>query len=173
MLQSILEERFGIKAHYETREIPIYELVTDKAGFRLHPAAKGSCTPRDPATMGHAPPKLGPGEPPYCGQSYFKQSGLDITVDLRSMTLEEFAGWLLHGTDRLIYDKTGIQDKYDFHLEYSVDETMARFRYAEPGAIAEFPSLANALQKFGLKLVPGKGPGRFLRIDHVERPSEN
>ena len=30
-----------------------------------------------------------------------------------------------------------------------------------------------ALQKFGLKLEPAQGPGEFLVIDHVERPSGN
>jgi uncharacterized protein (TIGR03435 family) len=91
------------------------------------------------------------------------------------MTLEEFADWILLGLDRFVFDKTGIKGKYDFHLQYALDETMRRFRLADPGdtVASEFPPLATALQQFGLKLVPAKGPGQFLVIDHVERPSEN
>jgi uncharacterized protein (TIGR03435 family) len=167
MLRALLEDRFQLKTHHETREIPVYELTVAKGGFKLQPAAEGSCTPGDQRRT------LKAGEKPYCGQAFFDRKGLDITADLRSMTLQEFADWILLGMDRLVFDKTGIQGKYDFHLEYAADETMRFYRMAEPGAVAEFPPLTTVLQQFGLKLAPAKGPGQFLVIDHVERPTEN
>jgi len=37
MLQSLLEERFKLKLHRETRETPVYSLVVAKGGHKLHP----------------------------------------------------------------------------------------------------------------------------------------
>jgi uncharacterized protein (TIGR03435 family) len=42
---------------------------------------------------------------------------------------------------------------------------------ADPADI--FIAFQDALEKYGLKLESARGPGEFLVIDHVERPSEN
>lgn len=74
--------------------------------------------------------------------------------------------------DRLVVDKTGVTGKFDFHLEFAADQ-------ATPGLVAEAgdpggPSIFTAVQEqLGLKLEPTKGPGEFLVIEHVEKPSEN
>lgn len=39
MMRSLLEERFGLKVHYETKVEPVYELVLDKGESKLKPAA--------------------------------------------------------------------------------------------------------------------------------------
>ena len=39
MMQALLEERFKLKIHRETREVPVYALVVSKGGIQL-PAAK-------------------------------------------------------------------------------------------------------------------------------------
>src|SRR5271170_7818372 len=49
MLQALLEDRFQLKVHRETREVPLYALTVAKSGLKLQPADGGSCTPRDPA----------------------------------------------------------------------------------------------------------------------------
>jgi bla regulator protein blaR1 len=178
MLQAVLEDRFKLKVHRETREVPIYELTVAKNGFKLQPAREGSCTARVPREPGQPPqPQPGPGKPPLCGQGLVKRTGSSWSVDLRSMTLEEFANWLNFGLDRLAFDKTGLTGKFDFHLEFSADETTPGFLAGgnEAGETPEpmYPTMFTAIQQFGLKLVPAKGPGSFLVIDSVERPSPN
>src|SRR4029453_4123376 len=43
MLQSLLDERFQLKTHRETKELPVFTLVVDKAVPRLPPPKDGGC----------------------------------------------------------------------------------------------------------------------------------
>ena len=175
MLQSILEDRFKLKIRRVTREVPVYELTVAKGGFKMQPAAEGSCTPRDPKNLTR---RLGGNENPYCGQAHFSQKGINVTVELRSVTMEEFGNWIATSNfDRTIIDKTGIIGKYDFKMEYSLDQSSPRYRAqdddsADP-SVGLFPSIFSVVQQFGLKLVPAKGPGEFIVIDSIEKPSGN
>jgi uncharacterized protein (TIGR03435 family) len=71
------------------------------------------------------------------------------------------------GSGHPVIDKTGITEKFDFHLEFAPDDAEPS---DEPDAA---PSIFSALGQLGLKLDPAKGPRDFLVIDRVERPSEN
>jgi uncharacterized protein (TIGR03435 family) len=76
---------------------------------------------------------------------------------------------------------------FDMHLEFGPDESTPRLlpgggivsRDAPPPAAfpddpAGGPSIFTAIEKqLGLKLEPAKGPGIFLVIDHVEKPTDN
>jgi uncharacterized protein (TIGR03435 family) len=44
MLRALLAERFRLKFHRETREVPIYSLIVAKSGLKLQPSSGGSCT---------------------------------------------------------------------------------------------------------------------------------
>ena len=43
MLQSLLEDRFQLKIHRETRELPVYTLVPARSGLKLPSPKEGSC----------------------------------------------------------------------------------------------------------------------------------
>jgi uncharacterized protein (TIGR03435 family) len=87
--------------------------------------------------------------------------------------------------DRPVIDETGIAGRFNIHLELSphelgVDRPHPLPALSDPTAPATppdtypvFSAVNNAVKKLGLKLEPAKGPGEFLVIDHVERPSEN
>jgi uncharacterized protein (TIGR03435 family) len=47
MLQAILEDRFNLKVHVETRIVPVDELVIAKGGSKLTPFQPGTCVPYD------------------------------------------------------------------------------------------------------------------------------
>jgi uncharacterized protein (TIGR03435 family) len=44
MLQALLEDRFKLRVHRDTKEIPIYELTFVKGGFKLQPSKDGPCS---------------------------------------------------------------------------------------------------------------------------------
>jgi uncharacterized protein (TIGR03435 family) len=174
MLQALLEDRFKVKTHRETKEVSVYDLTVAKSGFKLHEAKEGSCTTVDFANLERPRPE--PGEKPYCGQVVIRMKGPNWAVEVHSMTLDEFSKWLDSGLDRIVANKTGIAGKFDFQLEFAPDETTPGYRSMSKDGdeLSGAPSLFSVLQQqFGLKLVPSKGPGDFLVIDSVERPSGN
>jgi bla regulator protein BlaR1 len=165
MLQEILEDRFQLKTHRATREVPIYEMTAARGGLKLAKSIEGSCEPRDFTKDQQALPKRASSEKPFCGQSPVKRNGSSVVVDLLSITLADLGQWLDNKSDRLIIDKTGIATKFDIHLEYTPE--------GSADAPDAGPSIFEAVARLGLKLTPAKGPGEILVIDHVERPSEN
>ncbi len=176
MLQTLLEERFKLKVHWETKEVPVYALTVAKGGPKLQPFKEGSCIPLDFTQIGVAQK---PGQPCRNGMTRKGSNGI---VDWRGISLDQFAKEVLIGVvDRPVIDKTGIAGKFNFHLEFAPDNATPAFL---PGGELDHgqvgpsdpvgPSIFSAIQEqLGLKLVPAKGPREFLVIDHVERPSGN
>jgi uncharacterized protein (TIGR03435 family) len=56
MLQAILEDRFKIKVHRETREIAVDALVIARGGSKLKPFVEGSCVRRTASNDSTPPP---------------------------------------------------------------------------------------------------------------------
>jgi uncharacterized protein (TIGR03435 family) len=173
MLQTLLEDRFKLKIHHETREVPAYALTVAKGGLKLHPFQEGSCIPRDFTVLDQFPPQPFPELPPgqkYCGIGG-TEKGANVTLDATAMSIDNFIKYSLPGLDRPVVNKTGITGLFDFHLEYAPDEPTAAG--ATPAEVAG-PSIFTALERqLGLKPEPAKAPGDFVVIDHVERPSAN
>jgi uncharacterized protein (TIGR03435 family) len=83
------------------------------------------------------------------------------------MSLDLFTRDYLGRLDRPVINRTGIAGLFNFYLEYAPDEVPSD----DPSG---GPSIFTALQQqLGLKLEAGKGPGDFLVIDRVDKPSEN
>jgi uncharacterized protein (TIGR03435 family) len=160
MLQAILEDRFKLKIHWETREVPVYALVVAKSGPRLRPFKEGSCTQIDITQP--PPPPLKPGER-RC-QMLTTIKGSDWTMDADAATLEAFSKSIGLGLGRRVIDKTGITGQFEFHLVWANENAQ------EPSDAA---SIFTVVEQLGLKLEATKGQGEFLVIDSAERPSEN
>ncbi len=169
MLQSLLEDRFKVKVHHETREVPIYILSVTKGGPKLQPFKDGTCNPYDIAATFPPPP---PPENPCYGRAIMNDGVL--ILETQAMTLDDFAKFTLGVMDRPVLNKTGIQGRFNFHLEYAPDGTSSAGRPL-PSGVAEMagPSIFSAVQQLGLKLERAKGPGDYLVIDRAEKPSEN
>jgi bla regulator protein BlaR1 len=172
MLQALLEDRFQLKIHRETREVPVYSLTVAQNGSKLKPFSEGSCAPM-PLTV--PKPALAPGQQ-YCKVNV----SMRPAVDAQGSTLAEFSQLLTLVLDRPVIDKTGITGKFDIHLEFAPDAATPKFlpggELARPAGTASDPagaSIFTAIQQLGLKLEPTAGPREFLVIDHVDRPTEN
>jgi uncharacterized protein (TIGR03435 family) len=180
MLRSVLEDRFRLKVHFTTREVPVYALTMSKGASKLKPFKEGSCLPVDFNTIA---PRSG-AKPAYC-QTMVGPRRIDgalvMFVDMEGVTLDELCKRLSATLDRPVVDKTGQAGLFEVHLRFSGDEMMTAqlVRNAANAGIpiadaSKEPTLSIALQEqLGLKLERTKGPGKFLVIDHIERPSEN
>ena len=191
MMQSLLEDRFHLKLHRETRSGPAYELTVAKGGPKLK-ASSGSCAidvppaavPRDPATGNpvFAPdgrfraPQPGPGQ--TCHLILMLNNGPNKLLETRGMNLDEFSAWLFKVTNRSIVNKTGLAGKFDIRLEYLPDQPASRMPVGDdPNESADAQpeaALTTAIQEqLGLKLTSVKGTRQIIAIDHIERPSGN
>jgi uncharacterized protein (TIGR03435 family) len=179
MLQALLEDRFKLRLHRESKDVPVYALTVAKGGPKLKPSKAGTCVAFD-FTKGPQP--LPPGQQ-YC-DSRIGRRGPDTTIDAEGSTLGEFSRLLTLILDRPIVDKTGISGKFDIQLEFAIDETTPGAPPLPPGPngpspgappsdAAPAPSVFTVVQQSGLKLDPTKGPREFLVIDSIQRPSEN
>jgi bla regulator protein blaR1 len=169
MMQRLLEDRFQLKIHRETREGPVYFLTVARGGPKLHPFKPGSCTP-----WSNPPPPLQPGTK-YCGTMIY---GISPAVEALGATLDQFSKTLRMVVDRPVIDKTGIAGRFDLRVEFARDGTALTGialkgpdRAADPRGV---PEIFTAIQEqLGLKLESGRGPVDALVIDHIERPTEN
>lgn len=153
MMQGLLADRFKLKAHFETREMPVYQLTVAKGGPKL----------KENTEVGKGMASIAP--------SMIR--GKDVPVHVLLGMLESVPD--IGG--RLVIDKTGLSGTYDFLLKWAPMESMAPLSGSSgiaPSPDAEGASLFTAIEEqLGLKLVPTRGPGQVLVIDHIEQPSDN
>jgi uncharacterized protein (TIGR03435 family) len=179
MMQSLLEDRFKLKIHRETRQVPVYALTVEKSGLKLPAAPKDGCALQD-LDQGPTPPVQGKAPLLFCGFAFVMSNGFEM----RGATMAQLSTALSGRVDRKVIDKTGIAGMFDIRLDWSNGELISGPAppppLPQPGVPPPGPDPAEltagyrtALRKIGLKLEPTQGPAEFLVIDHVERPSEN
>jgi uncharacterized protein (TIGR03435 family) len=155
MLQRLLEDRFQLKTHRESRQIPVYVLTVAKGGPKMRRFREGSCTPFDMEQFVFRFPPDSPSDAPPAGQKYCPAE--------QAITIGELCKFTLRDLGRPIIDKTGLTGRFEIHLDFAPEDS------ANPSEAAIFA----ALQQLGLRLESAKAPGEFIVIDSVERPSEN
>jgi uncharacterized protein (TIGR03435 family) len=156
MLQSLLEERFKLALHRETRLEQVYELRAAKGGPKL----KESAGPDSNGTEG------------IFGRGRGDLKATDAPIAMLANILSQRLA-------RSVIDKTHLSGKYDFALDYTPDPGEGAafgplpadaLRPADPNG----PSIFTVLQEqLGLRLESTKGPVEVLVIDHAEKPDAN
>jgi uncharacterized protein (TIGR03435 family) len=147
MVQALLADRFHLKIHKETRELPIYALVVAKGGAKLMPAAGDE------------------------SNSGVRNLGGEIT-SLRG-TMPMLATTLTRPLQHKVVDETGLKGEYNFSVKFEpLNNNPPGMDAAseQPAAGSIFSALQEQL---GLYLKVSKGPVEVLVIDSAAKPGAN
>jgi uncharacterized protein (TIGR03435 family) len=182
MVLPLLADRFNLKYHRETRELPIYALVVAKGGLKMKPSAPDPPPTSDDGSKPDAPPK--PGDPaandkPRMGRHSLMMNGrghLESTGTNTTMLGHILSSQL----GRTVEDKTGLTGNYDYALQWTPDDVGAPMGgdtgpgKGDVSSDAGGPTLFTALEEqLGLKLESSKTTVDVVVIDHIDLPSEN
>jgi uncharacterized protein (TIGR03435 family) len=163
MLKALLADRFSLRVHTETRQIPIYAMTVIRDGklgpdiresrFDCDAVYKAGRKPTDPD-----PPLDSKGRG-LCWSNYdFGQTQGARYAGPLSMLASRAQSFV----DRPVVDATGLTGNYEWQLTFTMKDS--------PDAVA--PSIYTAFQEqLGLKLEPRTGPFEVYVIDSVEMPT--
>jgi uncharacterized protein (TIGR03435 family) len=186
MIQSLLLDRFQLKAHREKRELPAYVITAGKA----------------PLNMKLLPPDTDPPAPNGAGDIQATGDASGVSVNLgngssytfangvftgHKLTMDQLARMVERYVDRPIVDMTGIPGSYDFSFQVSEEDNQVMLIHAAVGAGMQLPpqvvqfaangsvgSLIDGFQSLGLKMESRKAPVDVLVVDSLNKtPSEN
>lgn len=170
-VQSMLVERFHLTYHFETRQLPIYNLEIAKSGLKCSRDSTSKSDlandprPRFRLSEGPPPPPPPPGWHPPAPED---QKTLAQSLHLRT---KGWPFWLVVTTlshqpeleGCPVIDKTGLDGSYDCEMNWSQVDS--------EGANQSFFSAVQ--DELGLKFQPTKGSVEVLVIDSISQPSEN
>jgi uncharacterized protein (TIGR03435 family) len=160
MLQALLADRFQLALHRETKELPMYALVTARKDGKLGPNMKESTC--GPTRNAYAPE---PGKGPQCG---FMRMGRG-SLQTNGLPLDQFVVSISRMLGRKVVDKTGLMGGFDMTVEWTPDQAVQPIG-DEPKPSADGPSIFAALQEqLGLKLEAQKAPEEILVVDRAEK----
>ncbi len=145
LLISLLEDRFAMRSHSDTKVADIYQLVVDTKGSKLRQAS-ASDLQKSSLSMG---------------------SG---RLQATAMPIESLIESLSSIVGKTVIDKTGMTGPYNYSLAWSDEMASA----AGENSSSSAPSLMAALrEQLGLKLTSAKGPQTYLVVDALQKPSAN
>jgi len=155
LMQSLLTDRFRLRASFQTRDLAVYALLVAEGGPKLkevEPATPALDTA--PAPGAHVP-------------SLVFTTPTEVTAVAMNMhAVADFLSIFDELGGHLAVDETGLKGDYDFVIK-GVSPTNAK----KPTQTPIFRALRDQL---GLKLELGKATGvEVLVVDHAEPPSTN
>jgi uncharacterized protein (TIGR03435 family) len=188
MMQALLADRFGMRAHRETKELPVYAIVVGKGGLKMkesppdpdadNAAASAPVNVTGSGGRGGVSINLG-------GGSYYAFA--NNKFEGKKLTMAVLADSLTRYMDRPVVDMTGITGKYDLTLQLTPQDYMAMLIRSAVGVGVSLPpealkylegasdeSLFSAMEALGLNLQPRKAPLEMLVVDQISKaPTAN
>jgi uncharacterized protein (TIGR03435 family) len=164
MLQTLLAERFNLKFHRETRELPVYALIVGKNGLKIKEAVEepaASAPEKNPAktpsTTENAGKEVKTISTPQ-GDVTMKQEGsgrvinmntpqtgkvrlvlnpeTGMRMEIAKIKMEKFVEMLTTFTDRQVVDMTELKGSYELALELPLGELVNLTRRIMPEVVA-------------------------------------
>jgi uncharacterized protein (TIGR03435 family) len=120
MLRTLMEDRFQLRAHTETREVPVYTLSAARGGLKLN-GLKEKCEPID---AGAPPLTNGPGATAPCGRFFARIEIPKARLDGVQVTMPGLVRILSNLLWRPVIDKTGYAGTFDEHVEFAADDAL-------------------------------------------------
>jgi uncharacterized protein (TIGR03435 family) len=159
MWETLLADRFQLRLHRETRELPVYILTAAGTGLKLPASAKDlGCVSFLPGTPPHpVPGKVDCG---YIAGPYSGSTSRTLKIEGSKVRMADLARELTMVLDRTVFDRTGFTGDFDLNLSFPPGEAYRGL----PGALEE---------QLGLKLAAAQAPVEVLVIDHAQRPALN
>ena len=150
IVQTLLEDRFGLKMHVENREMDVLALVPDKGGSKLQVSKEGSIS------------SLATGER---GQMIFTRTSMVTLVNTLANILQT-----------AVVDGTNIVGFFDFTLDPARFVVPQSPRPAQPSAADSFsraqPIVDAVQEQLGLKLQKRKANLDMTFIDRAQKPTQ-
>ena len=187
MLQALLADRFALKFHRVSKNLPVYALVVRGGAVKMKeaPPDETDASPsKKPVEVRLSGGGGRGGVIDFGGGTYFALP--HYRLEGRKLPMDIFADLLGHLTDRPVIDQTGLSARYDFTLDlseadYNAITTRAGISIGEPQSPEDLLDLAaagdplpKALRRLGLDFQSRKGPVEILVVDDIHKtPTEN
>jgi len=195
MLRTLLEQRFHIAVHRETREAALLDLVVGKNGPKVKDAetGQGAASDAGESDTDRALPQLQKGSdglPELAPGARLQRSylvmisgtdGVRIKRFARGETMQQLAEDLSMYLNRPVFDRTNLPGRYDFTLDWAMETAGGGIprvgpppdeidSHAAPIGVSDSTTIFEAVQsQLGLKLEQKKGPVETLIVDHADR----
>ena len=122
MQKSLLEERFGLVARLEPKEMQVFELVVAKAG-KLKESTTTPADPTKPLAIGGGPMQMKMGADGFPDLPKDRTMTFVINGNAKHQAVAEdmtqFTAFLSSQLDKPVTDSTGLTGKYDYTLTYA------------------------------------------------------
>jgi uncharacterized protein (TIGR03435 family) len=173
MMRALLADRFKLKAHTASKQLPVYALVlanrNGKLGPKIQPASAAESKFCDSFDAAAEPehPGYDAGGNRRCGAS--GRGGMTF----RARPLADVAGMLGELVGRPVIDRTGLKGRYDIDLKATLDwEHMVTSGPSDTLGVNS-GIFVELQEQLGLKLEATRAAVETIVIDSVERASEN
>ena len=172
MLQSLLEERFGLKLQREIRQLPAFELLVARGGPKIAPDNVEAPLAGEPnATTLAVFDRNVPRGTFRAGRNSFEARGITVDTFINS--------FLLQLLDRPIIDKTDLKGAYDMKLRWTQDLSTSpatpdsNAGNAQVATAADVSFFTAVKEQLGLQLTSAKAPVEVLIISAAHKPTSN